>query len=108
MIVSDSPSALQALEKKKVDHPALIIEVAQKVIIFKWVPGDDGIRANKPADRAVKEALDKEPTDDLMPFSDLNPLTAKYIHQVWQNGQTVIICKTRKEDRSKYTTCWSF
>ena len=108
MIVSDSPSALQALEKIKVDHPALIIEVAQKEIIFIWVPGDAGIRANKPADRAVKEALDKEPTDDLMPFSDLNPLTAKYIHQVWQNGQTVIICKTRKEDRSKYTTCWSF
>ena len=43
-----------------------------------------GICGNKAADRAAKEALDKEPTKDLMPFSDLKPLTAKYMHQVWQ------------------------
>ena len=43
-----------------------------------------GIRGNKVADRAAKETLKKEPIDDLMPFSDLKPLTAKYIHQVWQ------------------------
>ena len=30
------------------------------------------------------ELFKKEPTDDLMPFSDLKPLTAKYMHQVWQ------------------------
>ena len=39
-----------------------------------------GIRGNEAADR---EALQKEPIDDLMPFSDLKPLTAKYIHQIW-------------------------
>ena len=55
-----------------------------------------GIRGNEAVDRVAKEALDKEPTDDLMPFSDLNPLTAKYIHQVWQNGQTVIILQDKK------------
>ena len=32
----------------------------------------------------AKEALEKEPIDDPMPFSNLKPLTAKYIHQVWQ------------------------
>ena len=31
------------------------------------------------ADRAAKEALEKESADDLMSFSDLKPLTAKYI-----------------------------
>ena len=31
-----------------------------------------------------KKALDKKPTTDLMPFSDLKPLTAKYVHQIWQ------------------------
>ena len=31
-----------------------------------------------------KKALDKKPTTDLMPFSDLKPLTAKYVYQVWQ------------------------
>ena len=56
-------------------------------------------------------------TDDLVPFSDLSPLTAKYIHRVWQRewDEAVIVsnklheilpklsdkllcCKTRKED----------
>ena len=49
-----------------------------------WVPGRVGIRGNEAAGRATKEALEKEPTDDFTPFSDLKPLTAKHIHQVWQ------------------------
>ena len=43
-----------------------------------------GIRGNEAADRAAKKALDKKPTADLMPFSDLKPLTAKYVYHVWQ------------------------
>ena len=90
MIFSDSLSALQALEKLKSNHPLLIqiqdmlhkIEIDQKGV-FMWVPGHVGIRGNEAAYRASKEAFEKEPIDDLMPFSDLKPLTAKYIHQVW-------------------------
>ena len=78
VIFSDSLSALQALEKLQTDHPLSIeiqdmlhkIEVDPKEIVSMWVPGHVGIRGTEAADRVAKEALDKEPTDDLMPFSD--------------------------------------
>ena len=78
---SDSLSALQKMEKIKTDHPLLIqiqdvlhkIDADQKEINFLWVPGHVGVRGNKAADRAAKEALSKESTDDLMHFSDLTP-----------------------------------
>ena len=38
------------------------------LFVFIWVPGYVGIRGNETADRAAKEAFDKEPTDNLMPF----------------------------------------
>ena len=92
MIFLDSLSALRALEKLKADHPLLIqilvflhkINADQKEIVFMWVPGHVGILRNEAANKAAKKALDKKPTADLMPFSDLKPLTAKYVYQVWQ------------------------
>ena len=50
----------------------------------------------KVVDRTAKEALDKEPTDDLKSFSDLKPLPAKYIHQVWQKEWNEAVLESNK------------
>ena len=90
----------------------------QKEIVFMWVSENAGIRGSEAADRAAKEALDKKPTADLMPFWELKPLTTKYFYQVWQKkwDETVLVsnkfheilpklpdkmlsfCNTRKEN----------
>ena len=90
------------------------IHADQKEIVSLWVPGHVGIRGNE----AAKEAHDKKPTASLMPFSDLKPLTAKYVYRIWQKewDETVLVsnkfheilpklpdkllsfCNTRKEN----------
>ena len=49
-----------------------------------WVPGHTDIRGKEAADRAAKEALNTEPTAGFVLFSDLKPLTSKYVCEVWQ------------------------
>ena len=64
------------------------IDLDQKKIDFMWVSGHVGMQGNEPADRAAKNAFDKELTDELVPSSDLKKKQKKlwlpniYIHQV--------------------------
>ena len=53
------------------------IDVDQKKIVFMWVLDMLVLGGNEAANRAAEEALDKELTDYLIPFSNLKPLTPK-------------------------------
>ena len=64
LILSDSLSALQALQKQTVDHP-LLVQILDlhatlikdgKDIIFVWIPSHLGLVGNSAADRAANEA----------------------------------------------------
>ena len=103
MIFSDLLSALQALGKLKTDHPPLIqnqellhkINADQKEIVFIWVPDMLVFKETRQLIELRKKLLTKKKktTADLMPFSDLKSLSAKYVYQIWQKewNETILV-----------------
>ena len=105
MIFSDSLSALQGLGKLKTDHPLLIqiqellhkINTDQKKLFLcgflEMLVFEETRLLIELLKKLLIKKIKKNPTADLMPFSDLKPLTAKYVYQVWQKewDETVLI-----------------
>ena len=91
IIFSDSKSVLQALLSKW-EHPSVIcimrflvaLHTKHKSVVFCWLPSHMGIIGNEKADVAAKDALNKEITEVLLPFSDARQYIGKHVHDLWQ------------------------
>ena len=78
IIFSDSLSLIQTIESQNSRNSVvisilkLIAEIFElnKIITFCWIPSHCGIPGNERADRAAKDALNKDITPMLIPFVD--------------------------------------
>jgi len=93
LIVSDSLSALQAIDNLHFNNPivSIILETCHILISNKnhivlfWVPSPMGIIGNEKADQAAKTALLNSITDTLIPYTDLKPKINSYFNSLWQS-----------------------
>jgi ribonuclease HI len=92
IICSDSKSALQALNRMKVDIPLVSkclkllwgLRTGATDITFVWVPSHVGIWGNEAADREAKKALNKVITKTFICYTDLKPCIAEVSYREWQ------------------------
>mgnify|MGYP003492452020 FL=1 len=91
-ICTDSLSALEAIQNRKLDQP-FIQEIysklskltnARKSIFFLWTPGHIGIAGNERADKAAKEALKLDIFKMPLPWTDFKPKIKQLIQAKWQ------------------------
>ena len=91
VIVTDSKSALQAIEGQKWQNPLIrnILDVYENLherndIVFCWVPSHVGIKGNELADRHAKLALTLPPGNRHIPFTDSRCGIRQFIMNRWQ------------------------
>ena len=92
ILFTDSLSCLQALLYMKLEHPLIgmairkcvFLNIANKDIIFCWVPSHVGIKGNEKADSAVKSALDLPHAQVGVPYTDFKHLISQYIFSTWK------------------------
>ena len=93
ILFSDSKSVLEALANRKFDNPIVLrlvefyneLQSLGKDIILCWIPSHIGIPGNAKADKAAKQALNKQISESFIPFTDFKPNINQYIYQEWQN-----------------------
>ena len=93
VILSDSLSALKALDSGKLDHPMLVdirenlhdLIADRKDIVFVWVPSHVGIRGNSLADQAANRARTGPMYGHMICSQDLRPAVKRYCYNIWQS-----------------------
>ena len=93
IIFSDSKSVLEAMANRKFDNPIVLrlvefyneLQSLGKDIILCWIPSHIGIPGNEKANKAAKQALNKQISESFIPFTDFKPNINQYIYQEWQN-----------------------
>lgn len=97
LLLSDSLSAIQTLQTRKISHPLLAdihdlhteLTLDGKTIVFMWVPSHVGIKGNELVDAAAKAALSHEVQTNppaYISYRDLYRNTSTYCHTLWQES----------------------
>ena len=93
VIVSDSRSALMAIERFNSSHSIVIeiqewyhlIVMQQKLVKFCWVPSHVGVAMNETADNKAKMAInERQISNRTLPYSDYFTVIDKAIRNDWQ------------------------
>ena len=120
VIVSDSRSALMAIENYNSPHPIVVdiqewfymITNQEKSVKFCWVPSHVGVSMNEIADNKAKQAIQvRQVTEKSLPFTDFYPIIDKAIRNDWQSkwNREAQTNKLRqiKDTVAKWTTSYS-
>ncbi|KAK3103174.1 hypothetical protein FSP39_017008 [Pinctada imbricata] len=97
VILSDSLSALQALQNKSGNRPDILHEILQEIHIlaargvgirFEWVPAHVGIQGNEAADQLAKDALNNEiiECDTGLSSREIYPIARRIIVNSWEEN----------------------
>ena len=97
VILSDSLSALQALQNKSGSRPDILHEILQEthnlaaqgvVIRFEWVPAHVGIHGNETVDKLAKDALNNDniECDTGLSSREIYPIAHRIIVNSWEEN----------------------
>nr|XP_053627800.1 uncharacterized protein LOC128685341 [Cherax quadricarinatus] len=100
VVVSDSLSALQAIQKFDTPHPLVLriqlwlhrIFTKHKDIVFCWVPGHVDVQGNEQADTAARSAVHDLPVSYRgIPFTDYFAAISSHLHTRWQQRWSTML-----------------
>ena len=113
VIVSDSQSALTAIERFNSSHP-IVIEIQEwlflifsihKNVQFCWVPSHVGVPLNESADKEAKSAIrERGVSNKALPYTDYYPIIEQKLKRKWQEKWSAVSDRNKLR-KIKSTVC---